>query len=332
MVNNMVKRKKKLSRSARIRKQTKLKKKVSIKKQALTNKSRIIEKTKKKNNEGSKTKDIIKVKRRKPTIVFWIIIIIASIGLIYSIINIIISIKAKVNTDSQIGQIQDVIEVQDVEDDDTTEIINNNVEVEEDNPYWDYIKMNLINVDFTDLRKTNSDVVGWIKINGTNINYPVVQTNDNDYYLSHSFDKSDNSAGWVFMDYRNNYKDLDKNTIIYAHGRVDKTMFGSLKNILTSNWINDTDNYIVKTSNGYENDLWQVFSVYSIPTTSDYLLTKFNNDNEFFEFANMLIARSNYNFNTDVSKDDKILTLSTCMNDSKKVVLHAKLIKTQKSK
>ena len=130
------------------------------------------------------------------------------------------------------------------------------------------------------------------------------------------------------MDYRNNISNLDKNTIIYAHGRLDKTMFGSLKNILTSGWLKNINNYVIKLSTDKENTLWQVFSVYHIPTTSDYLEINFNNNNDFLDFAKMLLNRSAYNFNTSVSKNDNILTLSTCYNDKERVVLHAKLIKS----
>ena len=108
--------------------------------------------------------------------------------------------------------------------------------------------MNLLNVDFTELKNINSNTKGWIQVNGTNINYPFVQANDNNYYLTHSYDNSYNSAGWVFMDYRNNVENLSKNTILYAHGRLDTTMFGSLRNITKSKWFNDSNNYIVKTS------------------------------------------------------------------------------------
>ena len=73
-----------------------------------------------------------------------------------------------------------------------------------------------------------------------------------------------------------------------------------------------------------------MFSVYKIPTTSDYLQIKFSSDEEFQNFANKLIERSAYNFNTPVNSTDKIITLSTCWNDEEKVVMHAKLIKTQK--
>lgn len=200
-------------------------------------------------------------------------------------------------------------------------------EIDESDPYWDFMKMNMMEVDFSELLSENKDTVGWIRVEGTNINYPVVRSGDNDYYLNHSFDKSWNSAGWVFLDYRNNLEELGKNTIIYAHGRYDETMFGSLKNALTSGWTNDSGNYVVKMSSSRENTLWQVFSVYEIPTTSDYLKIEFSDDMEFEEFAEKLLERSQFDFRTGVSANDKILTLSTCGSEKTRVVMHAKLIK-----
>jgi len=194
-------------------------------------------------------------------------------------------------------------------------------------PYWDYIQMNLIDVDFSKLKKVNSDVKGWIQVNGTNINYPFVQTTNNDYYLNHSITKQTNSAGWVFMDYRNNAKSFNRNTILYAHARVNKYMFGTLKNTLKNSWLNNTNNHIIKISTESHNALWQVFSIYHIPTTNDYIQTNFSTDDEFLTFANMLKNRSIYNFNTILDKNDKILTLSTCYGNDEKLVVHAKLIK-----
>src|SRR5574344_1050884 len=233
------------------------------------------------------------------------------------------------NTNDEIDNLNTFTEVTEINDSENTEIINSD-EIDKSNPYWDYIKTPLINVDFDNLKSINSDVKGWIKVNGTNINYPFVQTNNNSYYLTHAFDKSYNSAGWVFMDYRNGLITENKNTILYAHGRINGTMFGTLKNILTNKWLDNSDNFIIKTSTEEENGLWQVFSVYRIPTTSDYLQTSFTSDEEFVSFANKLIDRSAYNFNTSVSKNDKIITLSTCYNDDDKMVMHAKLIKFSK--
>lgn len=233
------------------------------------------------------------------------------------------------NTYKQIKLIEENVDIKEVEDSENTEIVNPPVEEDEYNPYWDYIKINLIDVDFSKLLEINSDTKGWLQVNGTNINYPFVQTSDNSYYLKRDFNKKYNSAGWVFLDYRNNITNLDKNTIIYAHGRINGTMFGSLKNIFETDWYNNKDNHVVKLSTATENTLWQVFSVYHIPTTSDYLQINFSSDEDFLEFVNKLKDRSQYDFNVEFNENDKILTLSTCYNDDEKVVLHAKLIKRE---
>lgn len=191
----------------------------------------------------------------------------------------------------------------------------------------DDIKKNLVSIDVNKLKKLNNDVVGYIKVNNTSISYPVVQTINNDYYLTHSFDKSNNSAGWVFMDYQNNSNDFDNNTIIYAHGRLDNTMFGSLKKVIKKEWFTNVDNYVIDFSTEYYDSLWQVFSVYKIKTTNDYLKIYFDSNYKYENFINMITERSIYEFPTKVDIDDKILTLSSCYNDSEKVVLHAKLIK-----
>lgn len=236
----------------------------------------------------------------------------------------------KVN--DQIQELQESVEVIEYSaDEETVEIIEQTEEVAKANPYWDYIKMNMIDVNFSELKKKNSDTQGWLQVNGTNINYPFVQYSDNDYYLNKSFNKNNNSAGWVFLDYRNNINNLDKNTIIYGHSRWDNTMFGSLKNVLKDSWLNNTNNHVIKMSTETENTLWQVISVYHIPVTSDYLQIDFSTDKEFVNFGNMLIDRSIYNFNVGITNDDKLLTLSTCYNeDTERVVVHAKLIKREK--
>lgn len=258
------------------------------------------------------------------------ILIVVFLGLfIYSAYQIIKYYLDNQSINNQINNINKITELKEV-DNTNDQVIENNEEISSSNPYWDYINMNLINIDFNNLKNINNDIKGWIQVNGTNINYPFVQASDNKYYLNHSLDKSSNSAGWVFLDYRNDLSNLDdKNTIIYAHGRLDKTMFGTLKDILTKKWLNNSDNHIVKLSNEYENTLWQVFSIYRIPTTSDYIRNYFKDDDDYKDFINTIVNRSSYHFNTTVSTSDRILTLSTCYNDTDKVVLHAKLIKRQ---
>lgn len=274
-----------------------------------------------------KTKKKLKIKWKNMAI--FIIIIISFLTLTFSSINIVIWLIDSSKTKNEVKSIEEVVEVTEVKDNKNTEIIEQPTTSKED-PYWDYIKMNLINVDFEELKKKNPDTKGWIQVNGTNINYPFVQAKDNEYYLDHSFNKNKNKAGWIFLDYRNTINYSDKNLILYGHSRQDTTMFGSLKNILKNGWLDYSENHVIRLSTETENSLWQVFSVYHIPTTSDYLEINFPTDQAFLNFANKLIDRSAHNFYTSINKDDRILTLSTCYNnDTERVVLHAKLIKKE---
>ena len=289
------------------------------------------------NNEGTRInryqENYNKRKKRKikwKNVILFIFFIVFFTTLTISIVHI---VKWKLDNnkaEKEITNTQENVTIIEKEDTQNTEVIEPEEEIPKSNPYWDYIKMNLIDVDFTDIKRINNETVGWIQVNGTNINYPIVKHSDNNFYLTHSFNKSYNSAGWVFMDYRNNATEFDKNTIIYAHGMINNIMFGTLRKILTNGWLDNKNNYVIKLSTEYENTLWQVFSVYKIPTTNDYLKINFVYEDNFVEFANTLTNRSQYDFDTNVNKDDKILTLSTCYNDKEKVVFHAKLIKREK--
>lgn len=227
-------------------------------------------------------------------------------------------------------EITKITPIEEVEDNDNTELINP-PEVNSQNDYWDFIKLPLINVDFSELLKRNSDTVGWINVNNTNINYPVVQKNNNDDYLHKAFDGSKNQAGWIFADYRNDMENFDKNTIIYGHSRLNKTMFGSLFNVLNESWYSNKYNQIIRFSTPTENTMWQVFSVYKINLESYYLQVDFDNDSQYLEFLNTLKSRSKYNFNVSLNENDKIITLSTCSDaaGTGRIVLHAKLIKKE---
>lgn len=170
--------------------------------------------------------------------------------------------------------------------------------------------------------KMNKDTIGFLIVKNTNIKYPFVQTNNNSYYLNHSFDKTQSNSGWLFMDYKNNFD--DKNIVIYAHARKDGSMFGTLKNTIKKNWYINKDNHIITLITKDKTFQYQVFSTYIIDTENYYITTHFNNDLDYQTFLNTISKRSIYNYKVKLNTNDKILTLSSCYSNNKKIVLHAK--------
>ena len=194
------------------------------------------------------------------------------------------------------------------------------------NLYRKFGKMNINSISFDELKSEYSNVVAWIMVDGTNVNYPIVQTTDNDFYLNHDITKQPKGSGWTFMDYRNSVNLDDSNTIFYGHNLLNKTAFGSLSNVFTDKWFQNSNHYIVvRTPN--EKHVYQVFSCYYIDPEVYYLQTNFYNNNDYQVFLDTLKGRSNYNFGLDVTSSDKIITLSTCTDDNKgRKVIHAKMI------
>lgn len=246
-----------------------------------------------------------KQKSKKNTMLFWIVCLILVGILIFSGIKIYKWYKENNNNNKIIEKVSEAVIIKDDEP-------------EENNKYV---------IDFEALKKQNSETVAWLKVNNTKIEYPVVKNKNNDYYLTHSFDKSENSAGWIFADYKNKFDGKDKNIVVYGHNRRDGSMFGSLKNILSSKWYNNEENQNVIFNINGQNYTYRVFSVYQIEKEDYYIKTNFSSNNEYEKFLNTIKKRSVNDFKEDVSKDDTILTLSTCANNNMyRVVLHAKRI------
>lgn len=226
-------------------------------------------------------------------------------------------------------EINELIEYEVVEEEGT--LVNPpSKQTKEQNDYWYYISFPFYKVDFTNLIKKNKNTVAFIHLNNTNINYPIVQTNDNDYYLTHAFDNSYNSAGWTYMDYRNTLSPLSDNIVIYGHGRLDNTVFGSLKKALTKDWQSNKENYIINFSTPTNNYIYQIFSIYTIESESYYITTDFSNTKEKEKWIKTMVNRNTAStIQTTADVNDKILTLSTCYNNNGiRIVVHAKLIKS----
>lgn len=187
--------------------------------------------------------------------------------------------------------------------------------------------------DFESLRTINSDTVGWLTVNNTSVDYPVVQASDNDYYLKRSFYKKVNGAGWIYMDYRNSIENLNNNTVIYGHNMrgTSKLMFTTLeKYAKQENWYTNPKNQIIKFDTINASMNWQIFSIYvAEPDTNvdNYTQTKFATEKIFQDFLDLQKSKSIYDFNVEVTSNDKILTLTTCTEKgTKRLVVQAKLI------
>lgn len=165
-----------------------------------------------------------------------------------------------------------------------------------------------ISVDFEILKKENSDIVGWIYSNDTVINYPVVQSKDNEYYLRRMINKQYNIEGSIFMDYRNKSNMTDNNTILYGHNMNNGNMFGSITKYKKQNYyeghkelyyITQEVSYKVKLIAGYTTNI----------NADIYNLVNVNKEN-----LAEIIKKSDFKSDVVVKEKDKFLTLSTCTN------------------
>ncbi len=181
------------------------------------------------------------------------------------------------------------------------------------------------------LKQQNADTVGWLRVSGTNVNYPVVQTDNNDYYLNRDFYRRGTKAGWIYGDYRCNFNDLraNKNLIIYGHGRRDMSMFGSLEYCRRSWWLNNPAYHTIHLTTPTETSEWRVFAVYTTSVDFYYIQTNFYQNGEFTALVNEMKAKSLKDFGVEVTEEDTIITLSTCTTDADRLVVSAVLVKTQ---
>lgn len=204
------------------------------------------------------------------------------------------------------------------------------VNEEPNNPIYSYPSSEYLDVDFSKWINKNSDTVGWVWVKGTKINYPVVQAADNDYYLNRTFDKKISSAGWMFGDYRNDFVNLGRNTIIYGHARIDRSMLGSLYYTTEKAWREDPSNLYVRFNTLHDKSVWQVFSVYVTKISFNYIKTSFASDKEYTDFLKAIKNKNTVPLPAvSLGPTDRILTFSTCVaREDSRLVMHAKLIKS----
>ena len=181
-------------------------------------------------------------------------------------------------------------------------------------------------INFKALQAVNPDVIGWIYSPNTTINYPVVQGDDNAYYLKHLADGTENRNGCPFLDAQNRPDFTDDNSIIYGHHMQNGTMFAGIS------WYEDQSYYdehpviyLMTPSAAYRIEL---FSGYITTMDSSDYMQNFVSVREHTDWLKEVSGRSDFRANLEISAYDRVITLSTCAYrfENARYVLHGKLV------
>ena len=173
-------------------------------------------------------------------------------------------------------------------------------------PYADALR----NMDFTALREVNGDVLGWILIPGTVISYPLLQGDDNSYYLNHTWKKWTSVVGAIFMEHTNSPDLQDFNTIIYGHRMNNGSMFASLKYYKKQSYWSSHPYVYITDDNGSHR--YEIFAAYEVSTAGDTYKLGFPTEQSKQTFIDYCLGQSVIDTGITPTVYDRILTLSTC--------------------
>ena len=179
-----------------------------------------------------------------------------------------------------------------------------------------------VTVDFEALKKINPEIIAWIRIPDTRIDYPVVQGSDNSEYLSKTFKGYDNTVGTIFVNAYNHADFNDRNTIIYGHYMYNGTMFNELEQYHEKSFWEKYPSFYIYTPDGNV-ATYQIYSVGVVKDTSEGYTYQFADDAAFASFLEATKASSLYDTGVEVGNDSQIVTLSTCTregNDDRTIV------------
>ena len=165
-------------------------------------------------------------------------------------------------------------------------------------------------LDLAALREVNPDVIGWIYLPNSKINYPLLQGADNDYYLKHAWDGRSTSVGSIFLEQNNTADLMDYNTIVYGHNMNDGSMFAGLRKFSTQGYWEDHPHVYIRTDAGVYR--YDIFAAYKAPVDSITYGLSFRQKETKAEF--LFHALQNSSIQTEIVPEaqDRILTLSTC--------------------
>lgn len=196
----------------------------------------------------------------------------------------------------------------------------NENEADSDEGKYEYLQ-----IDFDGLRKVNPDVIAWIDIPGAGISYPVLQGEDNSYYLTHLASGQFGISGSIFMDYHNRQDFSDQNTIIYGHNMKDDSMFGKLNDYHDRNIYEENPFFYIYVPGRVMK--YQIFSCYAGSVSSEAYIYSFPKISDFMDFTEAIISSADYETGVTVGENDRVVTLSTCVSSGRnyRYLVHGKL-------
>lgn len=183
---------------------------------------------------------------------------------------------------------------------------------------------NAIDIDWTALKAVNPDIVGWVIIPDTKISYPIVQTTDNDFYLTHLSDKSRSANGAIFLDYQGDPKIHGKSNMIYGHNMLDGSMFAALKDYRNADFYNSHKTILILTPE--KNYKLEAVSVLICDAEDKIRQVSFESDEAYIAYVKLLLGYAESGELTEDNIPSNIFAFATCtdFNNSKRFVVLAK--------
>ena len=183
-------------------------------------------------------------------------------------------------------------------------------------------------LEFMELRRAfgNDDIVGHLRIEGTAIDYVVVQGADNDFYMRHNIWQNRSSAGWIFLDYAVDLRQQDQNMVIYGHNMRNGSMFHDIRRFRNYSFFRENRNITFSTI--YAEYEWEIFAFYTAHVNFPYTVINFPNEATYAYMLEQFMSMSMHDSGITVTSSDRILTLSTCTNANanERFVLQARLV------
>lgn len=173
-------------------------------------------------------------------------------------------------------------------------------------------KQSEVDVDFKRLKKINEDIVAWIYIPNTNINYPVVKGNDNSYYLNHNAERKYDVAGAIFIDC-NNDEFVDNNTFIHGHNMWYDTMFTDIEKFKDKDFFLENDEFYLFTVE--KKYVCKVISIYTTSFDSEYYNPDYLSEKGYQKYLNKVVANSDFISRNEIDYTKKMITLNTCSHE-----------------